>query len=83
MPNLKAHCYCFVEKETNRCFQVLETDDAAISYDNEELYSFEPTVYSTAYVGKYYVDGVWYERTYTYDDAGGVTGYTDTVWEDV
>lgn len=79
------HCYCFIDKLTNRCFQILETYDQDVCFDNKYFYSFKPQFHSVCYLNKYFYDNSWHTRTWNEYDPSGIpieeSGYIDDVWE--
>ena len=63
--------YVLIEKETNRCFQTIDTNTPNFNLNNEYAYSMEVTVRGD-YLGKYYIDGVWVEREQDEQDENAV-----------
>ena len=70
--------YACVDMETRECTNAVY----APAPMTDSTYFEYVRVYNDPqqYLGKFYIEGHWYEREYHYDDQGNVTGYTDTLW---
>ena len=80
-----AKAYAIINKSTNRCGQIINTNTVGWKIDNETHFSVEISPeYSKEYLDKYYYDGVWHERIYTDLDENGRptpnSTYTDVPW---
>lgn len=72
------YMYACIDKETRCCTAAMY---APYPREDDELFEFF-RVYTDPqeYLDKYYIGGFWYEREFTYDSEGNITGYTDTLW---
>lgn len=92
------YSYAVISKDDGFCFQVNRTTNRQWNLDIEECYCLRTNInYSNDYLGKYYYDGLWWERTWseyetiteTAEDGSIVersvpivnAGYVDIPWE--
>ena len=75
------YAYVIIERDTNKCFQTLKTNNASFKVDNDAHYSFAIDPVIADYVlNKYYYNDQWVERVWSEVDEYGfpVEGATYT-----
>lgn len=82
---MKSYGYLIIRKADGFCFQGIKSPIENFSVNNEEDYSIPVSVENiNKYVGKYFLNGVWFWREYTELDKDGnpVEGspHIDHIW---
>ena len=82
--------YVIIDKKTNRCCQVIETNNGNWMLNNSTHFSMMVDVSIVAqFIGKYFYDNTWWRREWVYEEAVDEYGnkyqkqteeYTDYVW---
>lgn len=76
--------YVLIEKETNRCFQTLDTNTPDFSVNDDYAYSMQVEIHTNDYLDKYYYDDIWHSRAWNECDADDnpveASGFVDTEW---